>query len=126
MFTHKLRELRLHNLYRTIRDRASRQGPGISLDGREYITFSSNDYLGLASHPEIIRAAEKAIKKFGFGGGASRLLSGGSVLHQRLEGKIARFKGTDSALIFNSGYSANTGIIPAIIGEGDIIFSDEL
>ncbi|HWR59171.1 MAG TPA: aminotransferase class I/II-fold pyridoxal phosphate-dependent enzyme, partial [Thermodesulfovibrionales bacterium] len=92
----------------------------------EFINFSSNDYLGLASHPEIVSAAKNAMEEFGFGGGASRLLSGGSILHRELEEKIAHFKGTDAALVFNSGYSANTGTIPSIAGEGDIIFSDEL
>lgn len=126
MFSRKLDELSQQNLIRLIRDRSSRQGPRIFFDGREYINFSSNDYLGLASHPEIIGAAVNAIKKFGFGSGASRLLSGGSILHKTLEEKVALFKGTESALIFNSGCAANTGVIPAIAGYGDIIFSDEL
>jgi 8-amino-7-oxononanoate synthase len=126
MFFHRLRELRRLNLDRSIKDRCSAQGPRIFFQGREYINFSSNDYLGLAAHPEIIRAASDAMKGFGFGGGASRILAGGSTLHAILESKIASFKNTDSALIFNSGYSANAGIIPTIAAGGDIIFSDEL
>jgi 8-amino-7-oxononanoate synthase len=126
MFFHRLRELRRLNLDRSIKDRSSAQGPRIIIEDREFINFSSNDYLGLAGHPEITRAASDAMQRFGFGGGASRLLAGGSELHTILERKIASLKSTDSALVFNSGYAANTGIIPAIAGEGDVIFSDEL
>ncbi|MDP2277529.1 MAG: 8-amino-7-oxononanoate synthase, partial [Nitrospirota bacterium] len=118
--------LKEKNLLREIKDRNSPQGSRILIDGKNYINFSSNDYLGLANHPALIRASQRAIKKFGFGSGASRLLCGGSILHSELEKKTAKFKETQSALIFNSGYSANTGIIPAIADEGDVIFSDEL
>ena len=126
MFSHKLHELRRLSLNRGIRDRASAQGPKIFIEGRELTNFSSNDYLGLAAHPEIIHAARDATEKFGLGSGASRLLAGGCALHGMLEEKIASFKNSESALIFNSGYAANTGIVPAIADEGDIIFSDEL
>ena len=126
MFSGKLHELHRLNLYRQIRDRSSAQGPKILLEGRELINFSSNDYLGLAAHPEVVRAACDVAERFGLGGGASRLLCGGSSLHLMLEGKIAAFKDTEAALIFNSGYAANTGTIPAIADEGDVIFSDEL
>lgn len=126
MFLRGLEELRRNNLYRSVKDRASPQGPRIYVDGRELINFASNDYLGLATHPEVIKAARDSMDLFGFGSGASRLLGGGSILHQKLEDKVARFKGTEAALIFNSGYAANTGIIPSIAGEGDILFSDEL
>ena len=95
------------------------------MSGKEYINFSSNDYLGLANHPYIIDKAKKAMDEYGFGSGASRLLSGGSILHKELEEKIARFKDTESALVFNSGYAANTGIIPAIADEETMLFSDE-
>ncbi|MBI5214082.1 MAG: 8-amino-7-oxononanoate synthase [Nitrospirae bacterium] len=115
------------NLLRVICDRESGSTASrIIIDGEEYINFSSNDYLGLANHPLIIEAAKKAMDRYGFGAGASRLLSGGTELHGKLEKMIAEFKGTDSALIFNSGYAANISAIPAIAGEGDIIFSDEL
>lgn len=125
MFAHKLKELRQANLYRSIKDRESPQGARIRLDGREFINFASNDYLGLANHPELINAAKEAIAEHGFGSGSSRLLSGGTVLHKKLEQKIAEFKGVEAALLFNSGYAANTGVIPAIAGEGDVLFSDE-
>ncbi len=126
MFSKPLAYLKEKNIFRRIKDRASPQGSRIIINGKEYINFSSNDYLGLANHPHLIEAAQRSMKRFGFGSGASRLLSGGSALHEKLEMKIARFKSTKSALIFNSGYSANTGIIPAIAGKGDVIFSDEL
>ncbi len=126
MFSESLIRLKEKNLLREIKDRNSPQGTRIVIDKKEYINFSSNDYLGLANHPHVIESSRKAIETFGFGSGASRLLCGGSILHSELEKKTAEFKGTESALIFNSGYSANTGIIPAIADEGDVIFSDEL
>lgn len=126
MFTGKLKNLQQANLHRIIKDHDSAQGPRIYIDGKEFINFASNDYLGLASHPAIVKAVKETIDTFGFGGGASRLLSGGTQLHKTLEQKIAEFKGTETALIFNSGYAANIGIIPSISDEGDVIFSDEL
>ncbi len=98
----------------------------ILISGTEYINFSSNDYLGLSSHRMVMASAKTAIDKYGVGSGASRLLSGGTDLNIRLEQMIAQFKGTESALVFNSGYTANTSAIPAIASEGDVIFSDEL
>ncbi len=126
MFSESLIRLKEKNLLREIKNRNSPQGTRIVIDRKECINFSSNNYLGLANHPHVIESSRKAIETFGFGSGASRLLCGGSILHSELEKKTAKFKGTESALIFNSGYSANTGIIPAIADEGDVIFSDEL
>ncbi len=127
MFSEELKKLTHDNLLRVIRDRESGSTASkIIIDGEEYINFSSNDYLGLADHPLIIKAAKKAMDKYGFGACASRLLSGGTGLHRELEEMIAEFKGTDSALLFNSGYTANISAIPAIADEGDVIFSDEL
>ena len=126
MFSESLIRLKEKNLLREIKNRNSPQGTRIVIDGKEYINFSSNNYLGLANHPHVIESSRKALERFGFGSGASRLLCGGSILHSELEKRTAKFKGTESALIFNSGYSANTGIIPAIADEGDVIFSDEL
>ncbi len=126
MFSPELKELRAGNLHRTVIDRASKQGAHIFLEGREFLNFASNDYLSLAGHPDVVRAAATAMNEFGFGGGASRLLAGGSSLHRMLEEKIAGLKGTEAALIFNSGYAANTGTISALAEEGDVIFSDEL
>jgi 8-amino-7-oxononanoate synthase len=125
MFLEKLKILREKGLLREIRDRASPQGPRVILGGKEYVNFSSNDYLGFSTHPYVMNRAKKAIDDFGYGSGASRLLGGGSILHKDLEDKIAHFKETEAALVFNSGYSANTGIIPAIADEDSGIFSDE-
>lgn len=127
MFSDELKKLTHDNLLRVIRDRESGSAASrIIINGEEYINFASNDYLGLSHHPLIIEAAKRAMDKYGFGAGASRLLSGGTELHRKLEKMIAEFKDTDSALLFNSGYAANISAIPAIAGEGDIIFSDEL
>ncbi len=125
MFNEKLGILKERGIFRETKDRESPQGAKIKFGGKEYINFSSNDYLGLANHPFIIDTAKKALDEYGFGSGASRLLSGGSILHKQLEEKVARFKETESALAFNSGYAANTGIIPAIADGDTTLFSDE-
>jgi 8-amino-7-oxononanoate synthase len=125
MFLEKLKILREKGLLREIRDRASPQGPRVIFEGKEYVNFSSNDYLGFSTHPYVMNRAKEAIDDFGYGSGASRLLGGGSILHKDLEDKIAHFKETEAALVFNSGYSANTGIMPAIADEDSGIFSDE-
>ena len=103
MYAEKLKDLERRKLLRRFEDRASPQGARVAFDGRNYVNFASNDYLGLANHPRLIEEAAKALKGYGFGAGASRLLGGGSVLHSHLEEKIARFKGVQSSLIFNSG-----------------------
>jgi 8-amino-7-oxononanoate synthase len=102
------------------------QGPTLVLDGREVINFSSNNYLGLANDPALCQAAKEAIDRYGCGSGASRLISGNMTLHEELESKIAELKGTETALVFNSGFQANTGVIPVLVGEGDVILSDAL
>ena len=118
----------LHNngLYRSLRCVEGDQGPTLLIDGREVINFSSNNYLGLANHPALREAAKEAIDRYGCGSGASRLISGNMNLHEELERKIADLKGTEAALVFNSGFQANTGIIPVLVGEGDIVLSDAL
>ena len=126
VFESELRGLEEKHLLRYIISRDLLQGPVITIARKKYLNFSSNDYLGLSGSPEIVLAVRKSLQRHGFGSGASRLLAGGSILHKKLEGDISRFKGTESALIFNSGYSANTGIIPCIASEADLIFSDEL
>ncbi len=126
VFFENLKILKEKRLFREINDRASSQGPKIKISGKEYVNFSSNDYLGLANHPYIINKVKKTLDNYGYGPAASRLLGGGSNFHRELEDRIARFKGTESALAFNSGYAANTGIIPAIAEKDDVIFSDEI
>jgi len=102
------------------------QGATLSIDGREVVNFSSNNYLGIANHPELAAAAKAAIDRYGCGSGASRLISGNMTLHEELENRLARFKGTEAALVFNSGFQANTGVISTLAGESDAIFSDAL
>lgn len=126
MFEKELRRLKKDNLIRQVISRGSPQGPVVTIGGKRYINFSSNDYLGLAGHPGLLKAASDAGKRFGFGSGASRLLAGGSSIHERLEKMTAAFKETEAALIFNSGYAGNTGIIPHLASASGAIFSDEL
>lgn len=126
MFSEYLQSLKEKGLFREIKDRDSSQGTRITINNKEYLNFSSNDYLGLANSSLLIKAAQKTLDRFGVGAGASRLICGGTVLHNELERKIAEFKGVESALVLNTGYGANTGIISAIASEGDAIFSDEL
>ena len=113
-------------LYRKLRTVAGEQGPVLMVDGREVLNFSSNNYLGLANHPKLAAAAKKAIDRYGAGAGASRLISGNMTLHEELEHRLAGFKGSEAALVFNSGFQANTGILSTLAGEGDAIFSDAL
>lgn len=101
--------------------------PGKAIQaGREYVDFSSNDYLGLSSHHELIDAARAALESFGVGASASRLMSGDLEAHHELEEETAAFKGKEDALLFNSGYQANVGIIPAMAGRQDAVFADRL
>ena len=113
-------------LYRRMRRVEGDQGPTVWIDGCEVVNFSSNNYLGIANHPELAAAAKEAIDRYGCGSGASRLISGNMALHEELENRLAEFKGTEAALVFNSGFQANTGVISTLAGEGDAIFSDML
>jgi len=122
----ELSELKREGLYRELKIIEGGQGARVRVKGREVILLSSNNYLGLASHPELKKAAALALEKYGCGSGASRLISGSMELHKELEQKIASFKKTESAILFNSGYTANIGVISSICGRGDIILSDRL
>ncbi len=103
------------------------RAPGVAVrGGREYVDFSSNDYLGLSTHPAVVAAAREAVERHGVGAGASRLMSGDLAIHHALEEEVASFKGTGAALVFNSGYQANTGIVPALLGRHDAVFADQL
>jgi 8-amino-7-oxononanoate synthase len=106
---------------------ATRQGPQaarLSLDGRELINFGSNDYLGLAADPRLARAVVEAVATEGWGSGASPLVTGRAALHRRLEERLAAFEGTEAALLFPSGFAANTGTIAALVGPGDAVYCD--
>lgn len=111
---------------RTLRPASSRGGGRIRFGEKEYIDLSSNDYLGLSSHPKIKEAQIEAAERFGASSSASRLLSGDLELHHDLEREIARFKDKEAGLVFNSGYQANIGIIGALCKKGDAIFADRL
>jgi 7-keto-8-aminopelargonate synthetase-like enzyme len=113
-------------LYRRLRRVENDQGPTLILDGHEVINFSSNNYLGIANHPALAQAAKQAIDRYGCGAGASRLISGNMALHEELENRLAKFKGTEAALVFNSGFQANTGILSTLTSETDAILSDAL
>ena len=120
-----LNERKQQGLLRSLTVVSSRDKGRICIDEKEYIDLSSNDYLGLSQHPEIIKKAREAAL-LGSGTAASRLMTGSTFLHNELEERIAEFKGKPSALIFNSGYQANVGIISALLGKGDVVFSDRL
>ena len=118
--------LRERHLYRPLRVMSSAQGPIVSIDDRRLISLSSNDYLGLTHHPRLRAAAEAAVRDFGVGSGAVRTIAGTMTMHEALEAELAEFKGTPAVLTFQSGFTANTGVIPTITGETDLIVSDAL
>ncbi|HEX7244560.1 MAG TPA: 8-amino-7-oxononanoate synthase [Solirubrobacterales bacterium] len=122
----RLEELRESGLQRRLRLVQSPQGPRVLLDGRDVLLLCSNDYLGLAGHPRIRTAAAEAAMRWGAGSGSARLIAGNMPPHLDLERRLAEFKGYGSALLFGSGYLANTGTIAALAGRGEVIFSDEL
>ncbi len=122
----KLAALESRHLRRALVTTARRDGVVVERGGRRLISFSCNDYLGLSSHPALAEAARKAIAVFGVGAGASRLVTGNHPLYGVLEARLARLKGTAAACVFGSGYLANTGIVPALAGSGDLIAIDEL
>jgi 8-amino-7-oxononanoate synthase len=122
----KLAEVERNGLYRRLRPVSGAQDTVVTLEGREALLLSSNNYLGLANHPALKRAAQDAIERYGCGAGASRLISGDMALHQELEQRLAELKNAEAALIFPSGYHANIGVISALTGPGDTIFSDAL
>ena len=108
--------LREQHLYRPLREMTSAQGPTCEVDGREVISFSSNDYLGLTHHPRLREAALRATREYGVGSGAVRTIAGTMSLHEQLERDLAEFKGTEAALVFQSGFTANTGVMPVVAG----------
>ncbi|MGA7826730.1 MAG: 8-amino-7-oxononanoate synthase [Geobacteraceae bacterium] len=122
----ELEQVKKQGLYRSMTRIEGSQRARVIVEGKEVILLCSNNYLGLADHPALKEASIKAVDRFGVGTGASRLVSGTMELHELLERQIASFKGTERALLFNSGYAANTGVIPALAQKGDIIFSDKL
>ncbi|HET8784644.1 MAG TPA: glycine C-acetyltransferase [Candidatus Limnocylindrales bacterium] len=118
--------LKERHLYRALRVMSSAQGPIVSVDDKRVISLSSNDYLGLTHHPRLRDAALAAVREFGVGSGAVRTIAGTMTMHEALEAELAEFKGTPAVLTFQSGFTANTGVIPTITGETDLIVSDSL
>jgi len=125
-FEAELQALRARSLDRHLRENSSAQGPEIEIGSRRLINFSSNDYLGLATDPRLREAAIGAIGDFGVGAGASRLISGTQSPHLRLEQALAKWKGTEAALCFSSGYAAALGTMPALVSKGDVVLLDKL
>ncbi|MFO0795556.1 MAG: 8-amino-7-oxononanoate synthase [Candidatus Brocadiaceae bacterium] len=122
----ELRTLKERALLRDYRTIEGAQGPYVQIEGKSYLSFCSNNYLGLADHPSIKQAAIEAIHHYGWGTGASRLVSGNMTLHRELEREIARFKGAEAALVFPTGYMANLGALCALVSQGDIVIGDKL
>jgi 8-amino-7-oxononanoate synthase len=122
----RLEELRDRGLYRRLRLVSGPQGPRVLLGGRPVLLLCSNNYLGLADHPKVRGAAAEAAMRWGAGAGASRLISGNMEPHRNLESRLAEFKGYEASLLFGSGYLANTGVIAALAGAGEVVFSDRL
>ncbi|GJL60009.1 MAG: 8-amino-7-oxononanoate synthase [Nitrospirales bacterium] len=126
MFKEDLQNLAQQHLLRELSLINSPPAPVISVEGREILLFASNNYLGLANHPQVKDAAMKAIEKFGVGSGASRLISGNITPHHALESELASFKDTEAALTFSSGYATNIGVIPNLATADSLILADRL
>lgn len=122
----ELNGLRDKGLYRHLRVLEGEQAPVAVIDGRRVVNLSSNNYLGLTTHPKLRKAAIEAIEKYGVGSGSVRTIAGTMGLHEELERKLANFKHTEASLVLQSGFTANQGVINSVIGEGDAIVSDEL
>jgi len=118
--------LQTQGLYNRIRTIGSPQGAWLVVDGKRVLNFCSNNYLGLANHPDIVSAAKKATDEMGVGPGAVRSIAGTMTLHVELEKRLAAFKGVEAAITFQSGFAANLATIPALVGKEDVIFSDKL
>ena len=124
--TQEIDGLKDQGLYNHIRTIGSAQGARLIVDGRDVLNFCSNNYLGLANHPKIVEAARVAMKKYGVGPAAVRSIAGTTDLHIELEKRLAKFKGAEDVITFQSGFTANIGTISALVGKEDVIFSDRL
>lgn len=118
--------LRARGTHRSLRTLDGPQGPRTRIEGRELLLFAGSNYLDLAAHPEVIEASARAAHEYGCAAGGSRLISGNLALHEQLEAELAAHLGTEAALVFATGYMANVGLIPALVGPGDAIVSDAL
>ena len=124
-FSEQLADLSARGLRRRLREVESRSGTRLTVEGRQLICFSSNDYLGLAHHPRVVAAAREALDHWGWGAGASRLVSGHTELHRALETRLAAFKRTEAALVCSTGYQANLAAVRGLAGPGDVLLIDK-
>ncbi len=124
--TQEIEGLKEQGLYNRIRTIGSAQGAWLTVDGKNVLNFCSNNYLGLANHPKIVEAAKEATKKYGVGPAAVRSIAGTMDLHVQLEQRLAKFKGAEDVITFQSGFTANLGTISALVGKEDVVFSDRL
>ena len=124
--TQEIDGLKEQGLYNRIRTIGSAQGAWLTVDGKNVLNFCSNNYLGLANHPKIVEAAKEATKKYGVGPAAVRTIAGTMDLHVQLEQRLAKFKGAEDVITFQSGFTANLGTISALVGKEDVVFSDRL
>lgn len=122
----ELKQIHDKQLFRILTELETGQSPEVTISGKSYVLLGSNSYLGLSVDPKVVESAKLALEKYGTGSGGSRLVSGSFDLHRMLEERIARFKNTESSILFSSGYLANIGTISALVGSDDIIYSDEL
>ncbi|MDR1733016.1 MAG: glycine C-acetyltransferase [Synergistaceae bacterium] len=121
-----LDQMKRDGLYGNIRVLESPQGAWVKIEGKDYLNLCSNNYLGLANHPKLCARVREAIEKYGVGPGAVRTIAGTMNLHLELERKLASFKGAEAAIVVQSGFCANLTVVPTLMGEGDLIFSDSL
>ena len=122
----ELKNIKEAGLYRKLNVVGSAQGAYLEINGKKYLSFCSNNYLGLANNPLVIKAVKDAVEKYGWGAGASRLVSGNMKLHEALEDEISRFKGKEASIVFPTGYMANIGTISSLVSKGDLVICDKL
>ncbi|MGD8208063.1 MAG: aminotransferase class I/II-fold pyridoxal phosphate-dependent enzyme, partial [Thiohalocapsa sp.] len=122
----ELERRKAQGLYRTRRVTEGPQRPEMVVDGRPVLAFCSNDYLGLAAHPDVITAFRQGAERYGVGSGAAHLVNGHSAAHHALEEELAEFTNRERALLFSTGYMANLGVAQALVGRGDAVFEDRL
>lgn len=125
-YSDEIKNMKDENLYRTLNVIESAQSSHITVDGKDYVLFASNSYLDLCNDDYVKECARRALDTYGAGSGGSRLTTGTTSVHDELEKKLASFKKREGAIVFNTGYMANVGVISALTSEGDVIFSDEL
>ena len=122
----ELIKIKESGLYRNLTAVENAQDTHVKIEGKTYLSFCSNNYLGLASHPSVVAAVKDAVELYGWGAGASRLVSGNMTLHETLENEISKFKKKDAAIVFPTGYMANLGVITSLVSNGDLVICDKL